>query len=100
MDDGLLIGIIFALMFVGAVSLLFMAAIIYKLLDIKIKKTTPNGDEAFKAIEQVNKARVAEANEFRERLSVLEERVELLGKPHSKEKELELEKVFAGSRKK
>ncbi len=94
----LLLGIVLGVMFVGGLCLLFLMAIMFKLLDKRLCRKTDGfsqkTDELAKAIEQVNKARSTDSKEMKERLSALEEKVELLAKPHSKEKEVELEKVF------
>ncbi len=94
--------VVLVVMLAGGVVLLLLLAAVYKMLDKRLSKKADSiegGTDAFKAIEQVNKARVNDSKELKERLAALEEKVDLLVKPNSKEKEVEMEKVFAKGKK-
>ncbi|VVB98954.1 Uncharacterised protein [uncultured archaeon] len=99
MDSGLLLFLFASAMVVVAFFVGLAMALMYVLIgkrfggmiDYSVKK----GDDLSRSLDQVNRARTADSKELKERISSLEEKVELLARPGSREKEVALEKVFA-----
>lgn len=95
----MLLAIVLVLFFIGGLCLVLMVIMLHKLFGRKlagrVESLEKNEEDLSKNVEQINKARANDSKELKERLERLEEKVELLAKPHSREKEVEMEKAFA-----